>query len=218
MANLTTMLRDAIRAGEGMASILPILETSEWVDIAAAAEGLDPEELQAFVDLLPSASVAMLMEGASDPLRATLCCLLSDHQLLVVLGRMQNDDAADVLGSLEPKRLGEVLSQMRSADRLVLTDLLRYPDETAGSIMTTTFVSVRSDQTAGDCLAVLRDKASKVEQIQTVFVLAADGALVGWLDLRKILSSKRNVPVSSCFPITPRSTGTTSSSALLASS
>lgn len=197
MTSLTNQLTRAVSSGQGVAVLSPIIESTKWVDIAQATIEMGQKDFQSLVDLLTSSCLSSLMADADKETRQRLADSLTDYQLLVVLGRMQPDDAADVLGALEPRRIGEVLSQMREADRLVLADLLRYPDETAGSIMTTSFLSVREDGSVADCLATLQAKGSKIEQIQTAYVTRADGTLVGYLDLRKILSSARDASVTS---------------------
>ena len=207
MADLKTQLMRAVSSGWDSSGLVSIFKENKWVDIAQAVEGLDGDDFGMLIDLLPSPSLASLMADAEEPLRHRMAGTLTDHQLLVVLGRMAPDDAADVLGALEPQRIGEVLSQMREADRLMLADLLRYPDQTAGGIMTTSYLSVHEGATVADCLEALLDKGSKIEQIQTLYVTGTNGMLVGYLDLREILSSGRDVPVGSIMKTTIVSIG-----------
>lgn len=176
--------------------LLALVETMESIDLATKVDELSDEYLRSLLDLLPSPTIALLAKNADEPLRLRIATALDDQLLLVVLALMQNDDVVDVLGALSPARASSLLAHMREADRVVLTSLLQYPDETAGSIMTTSFIALREDRTVADCLAIIQAKAAKIEQIQTLYVLDMKGRLAGYLDLRKILSSPRNALVS----------------------
>ena len=122
---------------------------------------------------------------------------MDNPTLVLVLSHMASDDAADLLGELAHERSCELLANMRFADRTVLTKLMSYPAESAGSIMTTSFIALREDCTVADCLATIRDKGSRTEQIQTLYVLDMHGELLGYLDLRTILTSSRDTEIGS---------------------
>ena len=87
-------------------------ESSQPVDIAAASVCLDDEEMQSLVDLLPSSSIAELASNADEELGMRIAVMLVDSSLLVVIGRMRDDDAADFLGGLPRERVSRLLSQM----------------------------------------------------------------------------------------------------------
>lgn len=116
--------------------LLALVETMESIDLATKVDELSDEYLRSLLDLLPSPTIALLAKNADEPLRLRIATALDDQLLLVVLALMQNDDVVDVLGALSPARASSLLAHMREADRVVLTSLLQYPDETAGSIMT----------------------------------------------------------------------------------
>lgn len=176
--------------------LLALVNSVEPIDFAAKAGELSNENLQALLDMLPSPTIALLAKNAEEPLRLRIASALDDQLLLIVLASMQNDDVADVLGALAPARASSLLAHMREADRAVLTSLLQYPDESAGSIMTTSYIALHEDRTVADCLAIIQAKAAKIEQIQTLYVLDMRGRLAGYLDLRKILSSPRDAVAS----------------------
>lgn len=188
-------LRDSISQGD-REGLKGLFESSQPVDIATAADCLEDDELQSLVDLLPSSSIALLVSDADEELATRIAGMLDDRSLPIVIGCMRDDDAADVLGSLPRKRVSRLLSEMREADRSVLFSLLQYPDESAGSIMTTSFLALRQDRTVSDCLSLIRSKGAGTEQIQIVYVLGMHGELVGCIDLRSILSSPRNTTLA----------------------
>jgi magnesium transporter len=185
--DIVRLVEDSDRKG-----ILALAESMEPIDFAAKAGELSAECMHTLLDLLPSPTIALLAKNADEPLRLRIANALDDQLLLIVLAHMQSDDVADVLGALAPARASSLLAHMREADRAVLTSLLQYPDETAGSIMTTSYIALREDRTVADCLAIIQAKAAKIEQIQTLYVLDMRGRLAGYLDLRKILSSPRD--------------------------
>ena len=178
-------------------ALMAYVSDQKPVDFALIARDLDAEQLQELTDLLPTAYLAKLTEDADETLRLKIVGAMDNPTLVLVLSHMASDDVADLLGELAHERSCELLANMRFADRTVLTKLMSYPQESAGSIMTTSFIALREDCTVADCLATIRDKCSRTEQIQTLYVLDMHGELLGYLDLRTILTSSRDTEIGS---------------------
>ena len=144
-------------------ALMAYVSDQKPVDFALIARDLDAEQLQELSDLLPTAYLAKLTEDADETLRLKIAGAMDNPTLVLVLSHMASDDAADLLGELAHERSCELLANMRFADRTVLTKLMSYPQESAGSIMTTSFIALREDCTVADCLATIRDKGSRTE-------------------------------------------------------
>jgi magnesium transporter len=99
------------------------------------------------------------------------------------------DEAADVLGDLEPQDRAAALAAMEPDDVQELTPLLIHSDESAGGLMTSEFLALRRRMTAGEALDVVRHWAPENEALYTLFVVDRDGVLVGVLSLRTLVTA-----------------------------
>ena len=189
-------LRELVMRHDRIA-LLSWLDGKEPIDIASEADELSDAELGSLIDLLPSSKIAPLMSDSDDELRVRIASQLDDTHLLLIVSGMADDDVADVLSELPPARVGQLLAGMREADRAVISTLLEYPDETAGSIMTTSFLTLQEERTVEEALATIHARGSQVEQLQTSYVIDANGQLAGFVDLRTMLTAPRTVTIAS---------------------
>lgn len=113
-----------------------------------------------------------------------------------MLGEMYADDAVDVLNDLEAEQLASYLTIMDNEAAQEIKDLLHYEEKTAGSIMTTEFVSIRAHQTVIEAMQILRKEAPDAETIYYIFVVDELKKLVGVISLRDLIIADENSLVS----------------------
>jgi magnesium transporter len=104
------------------------------------------------------------------------------------------DDVAYILGVLEEARAKEILALMRTEDSTEIADLLKYPKDTAGAIMTTEFFSLSEDATAQEAIRRLQE-ATEAEMVFYIYVTDKDDRLVGVLSLRQLLTVPPQTPL-----------------------
>ena len=160
----------------------------EPIDIAQETEEWDSEDLQKLTSLMEEDDLAYLMEQAEDKQRIRLARTLDNKRLLVAFGYMQKDDIVDMLSDFPIGRRKDVLNLMKAGDRKIITDLLNYPDDSAGGIMTTQYIALREDLTLSDALKKIREIGARSEVIETIYVTNSAGQLTGSADLRDLLS------------------------------
>lgn len=139
---------------------------------------LSPTELADVFDLLESEdeSIDVYFEEMSHPYAAT------------VLGEMYADNAVDVLNDLKDRDRVNIYMNLMPAERArEISSLINYLDETAGSIMTTEFISVKEESTLGVAYRRLREQAIKAETIYYVYVVDENDRLVGVISLRDLI-------------------------------
>jgi magnesium transporter len=107
-----------------------------------------------------------------------------------ILEEMSPDDAADLVADLSETAREEILALMEHEEAAEVKELLRYPEDTAGGIMTTEFVSVPAGITAAATIDRLRNLEPDAETIYYVYVTDDDGRLVGVLSLRDLIVAK----------------------------
>ncbi len=106
-----------------------------------------------------------------------------------LLTEMQKDNAADVLGELDLKRRRELLETMNASDAEEIRQLLSYEDESAGSIMTTEFISLNEESNVEETLNKLKHHAPDAETIYYLYVTDVNNHLTGVVSLRDLVVS-----------------------------
>src|SRR5262249_15029438 len=118
---------------------------------------------------------------------------LGPERAAEIVEELDDDDAADLLGELEPAAQERILSEIE--DRPDVESLLRYDEETAGGRMTTHLVTVLESETASQALESIRRQAEEIEDFGQVFVVDAGRRLVGTLPLKDLVTSPPDRPV-----------------------
>ena len=185
-------LRHMIEDSEA-AELSEYIKENNPIDVAQAAEYLDDEELWKMCSILSSEDIASVLEQADDDLRVRFTYALSNNELLEIFSSMAQDDIADIIGDLTIGRRKTIVNLMKDNDRTEITNLLEYPADTAGGIMTTAYIAIREDLKVIEGLEKIREIGPKIEVIETIFVVNARGQLIGTADLRDILSSDKNI-------------------------
>ncbi|EOT43912.1 MULTISPECIES: magnesium transporter [Enterococcus] len=104
-----------------------------------------------------------------------------------MLAEMYTDNAVDLLNTLDKKAVNKYLSLMDKEDASEIKELLHYEDDTAGSIMTTEFVSIVANQTVRSAMYVLKNEADVAETIYYIYVVDQENHLVGVISLRDLI-------------------------------
>ncbi len=165
---------------------IAILLTLHPADRADVFEELDETERRALLAHLDIATIADLLEEMEDEEAAETAEEIPPERLAEVLDEMEPDEAADLLGDLPPEQAAEALAEMEDADEV--RPLLLYPDETAGGLMTTTYVALRRQTTAAQAIDFLRQISDRAEIPFYLFVVDKERRLVGVVDLRDLLA------------------------------
>jgi len=167
------------------------LEPADLADVLAALD--EPDRLRVLRALPPELSGSALVEMPEGAHAGETLAALGPAQAADIVERLEDDDAADLLGELDPAAQERILSEIE--DRRDVESLLRYDEETAGGRMTTHAVTVRDTDTASQALDSIRKQAQDVEDVYEVFVVDAQGRLVGVLPLKDLVLSPPGRPV-----------------------
>ncbi|ALS01238.1 magnesium transporter MgtE [Enterococcus silesiacus] len=113
-----------------------------------------------------------------------------------MLSEMYTDNAVDLLNMLDKSQKAKYLSLMSTEDAGEIKELLHYEDDTAGSIMTTEFVSIVANQTVRSAMYVLKNQADVAETIYYVYVVDQEDHLVGVISLRDLIVNDDDTMIS----------------------
>ncbi len=165
-------------------------------DMAEIVDQLGLNESLNILNSLDDESAADTLEEVSPERQVSLLEGMDSQRAAELLDEMSPDDAADVLADLPEEKAEELLDLMEPEESNDLRKLLKYPENTAGGIMTTEFAYVDQNLTVMDVLNSLRKMAEDVETIYYVYIISKKGDLVGVISLRDILLSEPESKVS----------------------
>ncbi|MHC4939442.1 MAG: magnesium transporter [Planctomycetota bacterium] len=159
-------------------------------EIADLLEAL-PEDCQIrVVRLLGAELSAEVIREVQEPEKDDLLEDLPAKEIAEIVHESRSDDAADILGSLDPDKAERTLQNLDQEEQDELRELMEYGEETAGGIMQTELVSVPADATVGQALeAVQQSDKGEVGKIYRVYVLDADGRLLGTITPTDLLQA-----------------------------
>lgn len=159
------------------------------IDIALILEELEDDSLLSFYRLVDTSLMAEVLEQSSEELQVRILKLLEFDPIVKLFSFMSKDDIVDILGNLPFRMRKDLLKMMRVSDTVQLEELLGYPKDSAGGIMTTEYIALRGDLTSLDALKKVKRIGPKTEVIETIFVLNNAKELVGTVDLRDLLTA-----------------------------
>ncbi|QDT38586.1 magnesium transporter [Stratiformator vulcanicus] len=168
----------------------------EFCDIlhpAAAAEVLremDPARVWQVLAFAPMETRVEIFEHLGLPHQVELVDEIDRDRLSKIIEAMSSDDRADLLGRMDDEQVEQLLPLVTKAERADIRRLLSYPEESAGSIMSTGYASLREETFVRDALLQLRSQAPKKETIYYIFVLDDGGRLEGIVTLRDLILAK----------------------------
>ena len=164
-----------------------VLITMNPSDIAGMLEEITREQVSVLFRLLPKELAAETFVEMDPEAQELLIREFSDSELKQVLDELYVDDAADLVEEMPANVVKRILKAATPEMRASINQILRYPEYSAGSIMTTEYVSLRPSMTVGEAIAKIRRQGVDKETIYTCYVTAADRQLLGIVTVKDLL-------------------------------
>jgi magnesium transporter len=181
----------ALLDGKRYSTLKDVLGTMNGADIAAVFEDLGEEKLPLLFRLLPKELAAETFVEMNPDLQELLIKGFSDKELHEVIDELYVDDAVDLVEEMPANVVKRILAQADPLMRKEINEILRYPENSAGSIMTTEYVSLRKNMTVDEALARIRRTAVDKETIYTCYV-TDNRRLLGIISLKDLLLVKND--------------------------
>jgi CBS domain-containing protein/sporulation protein YlmC with PRC-barrel domain len=158
-------------------------------DIAEILEDMHPREAGQLIRDMPDEKVADLLEELEPEFQAEVLETFPDERAADIVEEMEPDEAADVLQEMPEERRAQVFNLMGPDEMAQVAELLKHPEDTAGGLMTTKYVTVPPGITVADALRQLRGAAAakEAETIYYVYVVDTDEHLVGVFSLSDLV-------------------------------
>jgi magnesium transporter len=164
-----------------------ILITMNPVDIALLFAELPQEKLPLLFRLLPKEAAAETFVEMDEDSQQLLIQGFSDNELKDVISELYVDDAVDLVEEMPANVVQRILRQADPETRTMINEILKYPEDSAGSIMTTEYVNLRPSMTVDDAIKHIRRNGVDKETINTCYVTDKNRKLIGIISLRTLL-------------------------------
>lgn len=158
-------------------------------DTAAVMEELEEEELLKIFRILPKSMAADVFSYLEVDSQQFIIVSLSEREAANIIDNLMADDATDLLEEMPANIVKKLLASARADTRRDINHLLRYPEDSAGSIMTVEYVDLKENMTVEDAIQRIRKVGVDSETINICYVLDSKRTLVGTVALRYLLIS-----------------------------
>ena len=177
----------ALVEGKKYTTLRDILVTMNAVDVAALFDDMPEEKLPLLFRLLPKELAAETFVEMEPEAQELLIRGFSDNELKEVVDELYVDDAVDIVEEMPANVVKRILKQADPEMRKMINEILKYPDDSAGSIMTTEYVSLRPDMTAEEAIKRIRRTGVDKETIYTCYVTDNNRKLIGIISMRTLI-------------------------------
>ena len=164
-----------------------ILLTMYPSDIAAIFSNLEEKQIPLMFRLLSKEQAAETFVEMDPDSQELLIKGFSDNELKEVLDELYVDDAADIVEEMPANVVRRILDHANPEMRKSINQILRYPEDSAGSIMTTEYVSLWPNMTVEEAILSIRRQGVDKETIYTCYVTAPDRTLMGLVSVKDLL-------------------------------
>lgn len=164
-----------------------ILVTMNPSDVAGLFRGLEEKQIPLMFRLLPKEQAAETFVEMEPDDQELLIRGFSDNELKEVLDELYVDDAADIVEEMPANVVKRILRHADPEMRSSINQILRYPENSAGSIMTTEYVSLRPHMTVEEAILRIRRQGVDKETIYTCYVTEKDRRLIGLVTVKDLL-------------------------------
>ena len=176
------------------------LHELHYADIAELIEALSIENAIYLVKLLDSEKTADALAEVDEDFREKILDQLSAKEIAVEVEELDTDDAADIIAELPEERQEKVLSQIEDTEHLKdIRELLKYKENTAGSLMAKELVKVHEDLSVLKCVNAMRKQAQEVTRVHSIYVVNAKNQLIGRLSLKDLITANSRAIVKDIF-------------------
>ena len=171
------------------------LKEMKSADISAILDELDKESVVKVFRILSKEKAGMTFSYMESDMREKLIQDLTDAELKNVMDELFMDDTVDLIEEMPSNVVTRILKAVNKKDRKIINQLLQYPEDSAGSIMTTEFVDLKENMTVADALKRIRERGTNSETIYTSYVLSEGRKLIGLINIKDIVLAKEDTPI-----------------------
>ena len=166
-------------------------------DIAEIIEDLETSEVIKIFRLLPKSIAAEVFVYLPIEVEQEIISLMSAKDAGAFVDMLASDDATDLLDEMPANVVTKILANTTKETRRDINELLKYPEDSAGSIMTLEYLDFKENMTVEECINKIRAEGADKETINNCYVLDKNRTLLGSVEIKDLLLSKKDTFVSS---------------------
>ena len=178
------------------ADIKRMLSDMNEHDIAEVLEELPHKEVIKLFRLLPKDIAADVFSYLETDTEARIITSLTESEAAEIINDMAADDATDLMDEMPANVVTKLLNKVDSETRREINQLLKYPDNSAGSIMTVEYLDFKEYNTIKDALKKIRNEYDEKETINVCFITDKKRELIGTVTLKDLVVHDENTPLS----------------------
>jgi magnesium transporter len=165
------------------------LKSMNPVDIAEALENLGdrPDAVVKYFRMLPKDTAAEVFAYLPNDMQQSIISAIKDSEIKSISDELFIDDAVDFIEEMPAGIVKRVLNNLPAEKRDIINHFLKYPEGSAGSIMTIEYIDLKMNLTVSDAFARIRKEGADVETIYTCYVIDAERRIVGAVSVRTLL-------------------------------
>lgn len=171
-----------------------VLTQNNAIDNAKLLESLDPKDCAFAFRLIPKDEASKVFSCMSSSMQAHLVDLFTQSELKEVIDSLYMDDTVDLLEDLPANLIKRILASVDPQKRNIINKLCKYPEDSAGSIMTIEYVSLRKEMTVQEALDHIKATGIHKETIYTCYVLE-NKKLLGIVSAKSLITSNRDTKI-----------------------
>lgn len=163
------------------------LEEELDADVAAVLEEMEEEDMRKVFRILPKDQAAEVFSYLDVDTQQNIITSLSDKDAGLIVDNLMADDAADLMDEMPANVVKRILANASPETRRDINHLLRYPEDSAGSIMTVEYLDLKENLTVEEAIARIRKVGLDSETVNICYVLDSGRRLIGTVSLRYLL-------------------------------
>ena len=175
-------------------AVRSILDVMNEVDIASLLSELEDRELALAFRLIPKDKAEEVFANMDSSMQKYLVEIFSEKELKELLDDLYMDDTVDILEELPANLVNRILDTVSTSDRALINQLLNYPEDSAGSIMTTEYVDIRENMTVAQAMAHIKQTGIHKETIYTCYVTERR-RLIGIVSAKDLMTTDDDVRI-----------------------
>ena len=167
------------------------LEDINSADFPSLFEELTEEQILLIYRLLSKEKAAEVFAELDSDIQEKLINALTDKELKNVIDELFMDDTVDLIEEMPANVVKRILNNIGKSDRKIVNELLNYPEDSAGSIMTTEFIDLKENMTVEDAFAKIKKIGLQKETVYNCYVLSVNRKIKGFIDIKDLLVAER---------------------------
>ena len=178
-----------------MSDLQQLLDDVNSADFPSLFEELNEEEIIIIYRLLSKEKAAEVFAELDSDVQEKLINFLTDKELKSVVERLFMDDTVDLIEEMPANVVKRILKSIKAEDRKKINELLNFPEDSAGSIMTIEYVELKENMIVEEAFDIIKKTGIKKETVYNCYVVDNRKKLIGSVDIKEMLTSERDVKI-----------------------